>query len=114
MKPEGSIIYFIQAGLGPVKIGFSTVFGSRMSTLQVAHYEELHLRAVIENATEALESEIHTLFYASHIRGEWFYPTMDLREFMRLNCWPRKERPLVVNSGPKVFAPRLTQDEIPF
>lgn len=63
-------IYFIQIGdTGNVKSGFSERPGKRLMDLQVAHYEELHIRALIEGESEELA---HRRFRQLRLRGEWF------------------------------------------
>ena len=67
--------YCIRAGqTGPVKLG---VAGSvddafrRLDSLQVAHYETLHLLR-LWHGDEKAESELHARFADLRIRGEWF------------------------------------------
>ena len=75
-------VYIIQAGdRGPVKIGMARSAKARLRSLQVAHYENLTLRRVIESGPldAAVEAWMHQRFNEHHIRGEWFthVPEMD-------------------------------------
>lgn len=64
-------VYMIQAGgdRGPVKIGFGDP-QERLSNLQVAHYERLHIIRLFEGDAPE-ESALHCLFEDLWIRGEW-------------------------------------------
>lgn len=76
------MIYFIQIGdEGPVKIGYAEMPGSRLTNLQSASPYELNL-LLIGAGDRELERELHELFAASRIRGEWFEPSNDLYEFV--------------------------------
>lgn len=70
-------VYFIQVeNSGPIKIGISWDIFRRLTHIQSASYEELHLIGDIHcrdrKAALALESELHQQFKDFHIRGEWF------------------------------------------
>lgn len=81
------LVYFIQAGdTGPVKIGIAKDPNSRLSGLQTAHHETLHLRAITVGGMEQ-EREYHVRFAHCALRGEWFEPHTDiLAEIERLNA----------------------------
>ncbi len=65
-------VYFIQAGEnGPVKIGHASSMDRRFNSLQVGHYEILHLIRTIDG-NESHERWLHHHFREHHIRGEWF------------------------------------------
>lgn len=76
------MIYFVQVGrTGPIKIGFSEKPKRRLITLQVDHFEQLHLLYTFEGS-EKNERDLHTRFATSKIRGEWFKPEAVL-EFIK-------------------------------
>lgn len=69
-----SFVYFIQAGgRGPIKIGLSDNPRDRLSSLQVAHYVRLTLRAIYPG-THDDERAAHQEASAEHILGEWHRP----------------------------------------
>jgi hypothetical protein len=67
-----------------VKIGWSDRHpaepGGRLSTLQIASYEDLQLLGLIE-APFSLERELHRRFAAHWIRGEWFARTEEILDY---------------------------------
>lgn len=66
------MIYFIQCGEnGPIKIGMSDDPYKRLEQLQTAHHEKLTLLWTTINYSE---QELHDVFNADRIRGEWFKP----------------------------------------
>jgi hypothetical protein len=72
------VIYFIQAGAtGPIKIGYSCRPPARRSNLQTAHYEELRVLATLPGDKDD-EQTIRRKFKKHRIRGEWFYPAMQI------------------------------------
>lgn len=95
--PRGvGCVYFIQAGYtGPVKIGWSNNLRARFSDLQVGHYEKLYLVAVIENVSPLDERNLQSQLHGAHCRGEWFWPTRDVRQLIFQHEWPR---PVVARS----------------
>jgi len=74
-------VYFIQGAEDSIKIGRSNDPDRRLMELQTASPIELKFIKVIEG-DEKLESEIHTRFGKSNIRGEWFKPSKRLLEFI--------------------------------
>lgn len=76
-------VYFIQSGsTGPVKIGFATDPGSRMRSLQTGHPEKLRVLAVVQEATQMDEKDLHSRFAHLRIQGEWFQPGSDLLAYI--------------------------------
>lgn len=77
-------IYFIQQGhFGPIKIGYSTNTASRFSALKTATHA--HLRFLGEIAgSQSDERRLHEKFAAHRIRREWFTPTQDLIDYIRM------------------------------
>lgn len=88
---EQPVVYFLQAGCdGPVKIGWTTNLPGRVATIQTNHYEKIHLRAVIEDATSETESAVHFEARDASIRGEWFWPSRTVKRLMEVHAWPRQ------------------------
>lgn len=71
------LVYFIQAESGPIKIGVAYDPAERLAGLQIAHFEQLSLRATLSGGL-ALETDLHSRFAHLNIRGEWFRPAPDL------------------------------------
>lgn len=72
-------VYFIQAeDGGPIKIGVSDDPTKRLANIQTGHHGTLRLLAVVDGAGVELESQLHTLFEAHRVRGEWFRPHVDI------------------------------------
>jgi hypothetical protein len=75
------VVYFIQpSGGGLVKIGVAVDPEKRLRALQVANHERLVLRRV-EEGDEMREAELHKQFAHLRVRGEWFWPGVDLAEY---------------------------------
>ena len=68
------MIYAIQAGDGPIKIGKSRKVSSRLKELQVSSHLDLKLLAEC-NWHDQNEVILHEYLKDSYIRGEWFDPT---------------------------------------
>ena len=80
-------VYFIQVDDdGPIKIGKANDVKKRLGGLQVAHHKELHVLHIVdtesESAAMALEKEYQQKFEPFKIRGEWFYPHLDILDFI--------------------------------
>lgn len=74
-------VYFIQAGRGPIKIGFATDVFDRRAALQTSQPE--HLRIVAKFAgTRQDERAMQARFAALRVRGEWFRPEDELLAFL--------------------------------
>ena len=70
------MIYFVQQGkAGPIKIGYTGQddVKQRMSTLQTASSETLHLLGIADG-DQKKEKFLHQLFDLYKLRGEWFEP----------------------------------------
>lgn len=91
-----SDLYFIlNPGLGIIKIGIAIDVEDRRKTLEYGCGVPLEVLRVVPGAAD-LEQELHALFNASRLLGEWFTPTEDLvrlatgkgdvREFMKANA----------------------------
>lgn len=76
-KPE---VYFVEGGEGEqrlIKIGYSNDTRTRLGELQVGSPVELRLLGTIAGS-RATEAQLHTIFAADRVRGEWFRPSSDL------------------------------------
>lgn len=69
-EPE-RFVYFIGLEHGPIKIGVANKPFNRLSELQIAHYQDLHLFAMTEGNMDT-EKALHVEFREDNIRGEWF------------------------------------------
>jgi hypothetical protein len=81
LEPDTSTVtYFIQAGVGPVKIGRSTLLSlpSRLSSLQGGNAERLYVIGVVPGD---VERELHERWAKHRIRGEWFRPDPEIVEY---------------------------------
>lgn len=76
-------VYFIADGLGHVKIGVAHNPMQRMADLQVANAGHLKLLRVIPSGGVLLERQLHARFHGSHVRGEWFRLTQEIRDFIQ-------------------------------
>jgi predicted nucleic acid-binding Zn ribbon protein len=79
-QKQGSV-YFIQAGNGAIKIGFSKDIEARLADLQVASPVQLRLLGTM-NGTKETEKNIQDTFADLRLRGEWFEPARDLLDFL--------------------------------
>lgn len=87
------VVYFIQAGQGPIKIGVATNINKRLSMLQVGNHEPLSVLATVQGGIN-LETKLHWKFHKHRVRGEWFEPHPDiLAEIERLNAHPTHQEP---------------------
>lgn len=76
------VVYFIQRGDGPIKIGYSKNPKGRLSALQTGIPERLTLLGVVPGG-KAREQELHREFGRTRIQGEWFHPSPSLLDFIR-------------------------------
>jgi len=83
LKAHCDGVYFIQVGIGPVKIGYGGNISQRVCSLQVAHWEPVELRAYDRGASKLDEIQLHSRFAHARIRGEWFWPVDDLMRHIR-------------------------------
>lgn len=75
-------VYFIQAGLGPIKIGYTTDIKRRLPSLQTSTSKKLRVLATIAGRV-GLERELHRRFHEHRISGEWFRPAPELLAFIK-------------------------------
>lgn len=77
------MVYFIQQGeAGPIKIGYTRNINKRLSQLQTANPEKLHLRLTIPG-TFGTEKVLHDYLKPIHIRGEWYECDPVMRHIMK-------------------------------
>lgn len=71
-----TFVYFISAGVSPIKIGLSDDPIGRLANLQTAHYKKLQLLYTVECATREdafkLESAFHRWYSESLLLNEWY------------------------------------------
>lgn len=73
-------VYFAQIGRdGPIKIGDSRDPARRLRELQTNVPWSLHLLLVIPHKSA---NEVYHHFSSARMKGEWFYPTRDLLNFI--------------------------------
>ena len=75
------LVYFIQRGSGPIKIGISSNVEGRLRTLQIGSAESLTLLRT-EPGGRARERRLHAMFGGDRMEGEWFKPTRALRDYI--------------------------------
>lgn len=76
-------VYFAQAGEdGPIKIGTSEQVDRRLKSLQLSCPQKLRLLGTVFGGHK-LERELHRMFEAHRIQGEWFRAGPDLLEYIR-------------------------------
>lgn len=84
------MIYFIQRGTdGPIKIGFtaSDETKMRLTYMQVGCPWPLTERALIDG-DEIAEKAMHRKFDYARVRGEWFYPVVEILQFIESSIQP--------------------------
>lgn len=75
-------VYFIRAGAGPIKIGFTTDIKRRLPGLQTSTPKRLRVLAVMPGRI-GLERAMHQRFQEHRIAGEWFRPAPELLAFIK-------------------------------
>lgn len=93
MRDQLTGVYFIQAGddRGPVKIGSAFDVAARIKQLQTGSPARLYVLGVAKvydkKSCRLVEHAIQRTFESSHLRGEWFRPTVELFEFIEACDW---------------------------
>lgn len=80
-EDRNPVVYFVRAGDGAIKIGFTERIKRRLATLQTAHGEHLHLLLTIPGSPEK-EAELHLRFAKLRLKGEWFRAEHELLTFI--------------------------------
>ena len=76
------MIYFIQNGTGPVKIGYTkNDVNQRLASLQSASPYQLHLLGTMDGSI-ADERRLHRKFALLHTSGEWFRADQMLLDYI--------------------------------
>lgn len=77
-------VYFIQVGTdGPIKIGFTkNNIKARVRAMQTVSPHILHWIGCFVGSRDD-ERNAHRLLQNSSLRGEWFYPTVEVLAFVR-------------------------------
>lgn len=78
-------VYFISDEDGYIKIGFANNVSSRLKDLQTAARQELRLIATMHGNVSD-EKSLHKRFEEDHVRGEWFYPSTELKKYIKENA----------------------------
>ena len=74
-------VYFLE-GAGLVKIGYSDLVAARAAELQSWSPVRLELLGYIPGATRPVERWFHERYSVHRDHGEWFRPTVELRQFV--------------------------------
>lgn len=74
-------VYFISDEDGYIKIGKASNVEARFNQLQTASRQELTVLAV-KRGGHVLEGELHERFNHLRVRGEWFYFTSEIADFI--------------------------------
>ena len=74
------MVYFIRQDAA-VKIGYTKQIKYRLSELQVSNPNELTVLLLIKGGIK-LEQELHKRFVDDKIRGEWYYLSDEVRDFI--------------------------------
>lgn len=88
-----SAVYFV-AVRGFIKIGWTTDWKSRVSSLQVANPEPIEILLVI-GRPQIFEKTMHREFAEHRAHGEWFKDHEDIRAYIedrKEECWYRAGR----------------------
>lgn len=94
-----SIVYFIGAQTGPVKIGTTTNLRGRFKTLQISSSKKLAVLAFVEG-DRTIEAQYHARFKEHHHRGEWYLGDAvreEVERLVRAGSCPTYVRKVVAN-----------------
>jgi len=91
------MIYFIQSGFGPIKIGFTDqeVY-ARIADLQTGSPYPLRLLGIMEG-TLGTEKAIHEHLSESNLNNEWFMPTEQVIMFINKYAFDKLDK--FISSG---------------
>lgn len=81
-RVRDAVVYFVQRGHGPIKIGMAIDVRNRLLTLQNGTPEPLRLLGTVPGG-QKMELEMHRRFAAYRIGGEWFRCKGELAEFVK-------------------------------
>lgn len=84
---DGSAVYFIlSTKLRRVKIGFAKDRWQRFADIQQHNADSLDLIGYLAGGRSRTEGALHRLFAKEHVRGEWFYYTQRIMDFVFAFC----------------------------
>ena len=75
------MIYFIRTD-GFAKIGCTRNIKSRLSELQVSNPHDLNVMGLFHGGFKK-EEELHKLFADDRVRGEWYYLSDEIKEYVK-------------------------------
>jgi len=78
--PTSSVVYFIRVG-SRIKIGTTTSLIARLDAYRTNGPEEPEVLLVVAGGRTE-EKQVHELFKADRVRGEWFTPSAALLDFI--------------------------------
>lgn len=78
--PSKPVVYFIQVGTH-IKIGTTTCLPARLDTFKTHGAEPPQLLLAVEG-DRTQERQVHALFKADRVHGEWFTPSPALLDFI--------------------------------
>jgi hypothetical protein len=82
-KPLNGHVYFLfDREVNIVKIGWSTDWMSRVSTIRGSYPRGLEVVKIIESTSSKLESDFHKKFKVYRLNGEWFKNEGKLNSFL--------------------------------
>lgn len=91
LDATGPYVYFVEAPVGLIKIGFSKSLRERFKKLQTCSPLPLGMLS-LRRGCYADEIELHKRFAGDRVRGEWFSATDEIRACARaenaLDCLP--------------------------
>lgn len=91
ITPAKSVVYFIMGGDHLIKIGTTRSMGRRMREIFTVSPISLRLVKTIPGDFK-VEKEIHTKFKKYHYKGEWFFYSEEIKEFINGHgSHPKKE-----------------------
>jgi hypothetical protein len=80
--PRLNTIYFVKCNEF-VKIGITNNSAEgRLTILQVANPYKLTLLLTIQTTDQTLEKQLHQRFDQYHVRGEWFFLSREIQEYI--------------------------------
>lgn len=72
-RNKNPIVYFVQAGEGLIKIGYTGDFEKRFDILRTGSPYRLKVLLTLGGKHEH-EQALHNIFWLARAHGEWFYP----------------------------------------
>jgi len=85
--PHGCVYLVLDPVSNRVKIGTSGNPYARLLDIQAACPNDLEVLLVIPHGGRWLERELHERFRDFRVRGEWFYYSGEIRDFVQQKRW---------------------------